>query len=289
MALFEREGLAGIHLSSMGAYKAPDVEFLQHYPHVRAVAVSEAASLDLSGLRHLRHLRALSLPADRQGIGPDRAIGLRQFQELEEFGGEWSPKLELGSDVLRLKTLHLWKYRSKTNDLTGFPELPSLQKLTLLQAGMTHLEGAGRLRNLRELEFYACRRLVSVEGIAALADSPLERLTLERCRQVADYRALASLRRLKSLALVTGADIPSLEFLSGCSRLEGFGFFETNVVDGDLTPLLRHPSLTFVGSLDKRHYSHRVAEINQALTARATSLPVENGRGATRTDHPTPG
>ena len=277
MALFEGEGLAGIHLSSMGAYQAPDVEFLERHPEVRAVAVSEAASLDLSGLRHLRELVVLSLPADRQGIGPDRALDLRQFGRLEEFRGEWSPKLQLGPDCPSLRTLHLWKYRSSSNDLTEFPELPSLQELTLLQARIASLDGAARLRGVRSLELFACQRLVSLEGITVLGDSPLEALTLERCRKVADYRPLGALTHLKRLALVEGADMDSLEFLSQCARLEGLGFFGTNVTSGDLTPLLQHPSLTFVGTLDKRHYSHRVAEINRVLKASKPVPPVKNG------------
>ncbi len=277
MALFEREGLAGIHLSSMGAYQAPDIEFLERFPQVRAVAVSEAASLDLGGLRHLRELRNLSLPADRQGIGPDRAIDLRQFTGLEEFRGEWSPKLHLGPDCLALRTLHLWKYGSKSNDLAQFHELPSLRELTLLQARISHLGGAARLRGVRNLEFYACQRLVSLEGIEQLADSPLEGLKLERCRKVSDYLPLGLLPRLKRLAVVYGADIPSLEFLSGLAKLESLVFLGSNVVSGDLTPLLRHPSLTFVGTFDKRHYSHREDEINRVLKARETPPPAENG------------
>ena len=49
------------------------------------------------------------------------------------------------------------------------------------------------------------------------------------------------------------------------ANLDFFSFVETPVADGDLCPLLELPRLEYVGTMDKRHYSHKCDEINTLL------------------------
>jgi hypothetical protein len=54
-------------------------------------------------------------------------------------------------------------------------------------------------------------------------------------------------------------------------RLDFFSFVDTNVLDGDLSPLLDLPKLRYVGTMDKRNYSHKMAEFNELLAQRDRS------------------
>ena len=40
-----------------------------------------------------------------------------------------------------------------------------------------------------------------------------------------------------------------------------FRFVDTNVIDGDLTPILQHPNLVNAGFLDKRHYNLKSRDV----------------------------
>ena len=58
-------------------------------------------------------------------------------------------------------------------------------------------------------------------------------------------------------------NLASLAFLNKLLALDEFRFVKMEVLDGDLTPLLR---LKSVGFIDKRSYSHTCAEV-EAITA----------------------
>ena len=63
---------------------------------------------------------------------------------------------------------------------------------------------------------------------------------------------LGKFSRVKHIVLETCGAIASLGFLPGCEKLEGIGFFETNVQDGNIGQLLQLPVLSFVGMNDKQ-------------------------------------
>jgi hypothetical protein len=44
-----------------------------------------------------------------------------------------------------------------------------------------------------------------------------------------------------------------------------FRFVDTNILDGDLTPLLEHPTLRSVGFSNKRHYNYTSEKIDEML------------------------
>jgi len=62
--------------------------------------------------------------------------------------------------------------------------------------------------------------------------------------------------------------MPDLKWTRGMDRLDMFSFVETNVEDGDLSPLLELPTLRYVGTMDKKHYNYRFEEMNEILEQR---------------------
>jgi len=63
--------------------------------------------------------------------------------------------------------------------------------------------------------------------------------------------------------------MPDLQWTRGMNRLDQFSFVETNVEDGDLSPLLDLPRLRYVGTMDKKHYNYKFAKLNELLDERA--------------------
>jgi hypothetical protein len=88
----------------------------------------------------------------------------------------------------------------------------------------------------------------------------LKRLTflhVEKCANVTDYSFLSGNDSIEELFI---SDLDSLSFVPNMKRLHKLHFW--NLKDGDLSPVLQAKSLKVVWFLDKRHYSHRRAEID---------------------------
>jgi len=62
--------------------------------------------------------------------------------------------------------------------------------------------------------------------------------------------------------------MPDLAWSSTLERLSFLSLVDTNVQSGDLSPLLSLNQLRYVGTFDKRHYSHSSAAINALLQER---------------------
>ena len=107
------------------------------------------------------------------------------------------------------------------------------------------------MANLKRLE-----SLAGIEGLEAL-----EELEIHTCRAIRSIDEIGSLSNLKKLRLNNDGEIESLKPLEKLSTLEEVSFYEsTNILDGDLSPLLRQNRLSRVSFQNRRHYTHRREE-----------------------------
>ena len=105
---------------------------------------------------------------------------------------------------------------------------------------------------------------MSLAGIEELAN--LEELDINTCR-VGSIEEVGFLLGLKRLHLTNDGDIKSLKPLEILNGLEWVTFVQsTNIIDGDLSPLLRQKNLARVSFQNRRHYSHRREEFGVAYT-----------------------
>jgi internalin A len=73
--------------------------------------------------------------------------------------------------------------------------------------------------------------------------------------------------RLDSLRTLFVSKAQSLRFIKQLKKLDDLDFWDC--VDGDLSPILAHPSLTRINFYpEKKHYSHKLAEVRGELAAR---------------------
>jgi protein phosphatase 1 regulatory subunit 7 len=248
-----------LHLSPYHGFCSDNTEFLAEFPHVIGLH-SQGGAFDLTGLYHLSNLEYLSGDID---LPP--TFDISRLHRLSELGANWHPWLGVERlQRLPLKRLSLRKYKPIAHDLTGMAGLRSLEYLRLVQPTIVSLAGIQGLGRMREFQVHYASRLRDILPITALSET-LERLRLDHCKNIEARECVVQLMRLKYLSLSAGVPIPSIAFIRQMPGLEFFAFVNTNVLDGDMTPLL---GLSYAGFLNKRHYSHSAEEIDRLIQAR---------------------
>ncbi len=123
---------------------------------------------------------------------------------------------------------------------------------------------------LKSLRLGCLRRLSSLTGLERL--TALERLDVDTCRAFHSIEEIGSLLNLRELFLNNDGKIETLSPVAHLDRLEWVGFSEsTDIVDGDLTPLVELKSLSRVGFMNRRHYSHRCEDFGAAFFGSSAS------------------
>lgn len=194
---------------------------------------------------------------------------------------EMMPRQKMVGNAAVCTHLNLWGFKPKGHTLADLGGVGPLVYLELVHSNIQNFEGLSRLGALRRLETHYCVKLEDAAGILEIADS-LEWLHINQAKkfQLSD---LVRLTNLRVLCLNVCGPLESLAFLREMPRLLDFRFVGTNVVDGDLTPLMDHPSLVSVGFMDKRHYNLRRKEVEAHLAGRAEECKEYVYRGPYRT------
>lgn len=101
---------------------------------------------------------------------------------------------------------------------------------------------------------YNLKKLRSLSGIENLVG--LEELEVNGCTSVVSIKEIGNLVNLKKLQLCDDGNIDSLTPLEGLNKLQTVLFYgSTNIIDGDLSPLVRLDNLMKVEFQDRKHYS----------------------------------
>lgn len=173
-------------------------------------------------------------------------------------------------------------YKPKSKCVRDLPADPHMLFLELVQSNIESFDGVSVFSRLKRLEAHYCLKLASDKGLAELADS-IEWLHISQSKKFQPGADLLRLRNLKVLCLNHCGPIPSLSFLDHFPELVDFRFVGTNIIDGDLTPLLRHPHLCNAGFLDKRHYNLKAAYVDEQLKAKFEAAIVVAHKGPFQT------
>lgn len=160
--------------------------------------------------------------------------------------------------------LTLWQYNTKEGKLaeTQFPK--NLCYLDLTWSNLKNFEGIGQFKELKRLELHYCTKLSSDTGLVEVSDT-LEHLYINNCKKLVPSDELLKLKNLRYLRLNSCGNLENLSFLHKLPHLIDFRFVDTNVLDGDLTPILEHPTIQSVGYLNKRHYNIKDNKMDELL------------------------
>jgi hypothetical protein len=249
-----RHKVVELELNYAKGWQGASLSFLAQLPDLKAFEIFDFNIPDIREIHRLRKLRRLGVTTYCT-----TAIDFSAFPELESCGLEWRPKATSLFECATLKELFVNRYKGK--DVAGFARLVSLESLAILGAPLASLQGLSALTRLRSLRLALLRRLPSLAGIEGLAN--LEELDIDTCRALRSIEEVGALSRLRKLFFNNCGNIESLKPLHKLDRLEWVGFYEsTNIVDGDLSPLLSLRNLSRLAFQNRRHYSHRMDDFD---------------------------
>jgi protein phosphatase 1 regulatory subunit 7 len=260
LAAFRKQGAFGPY-DGLRVFGIADLSFLRDFPDLLYLEVIGRGSVNTRFLDGLRNLRGLRL--ESPGAGVDFAC----FPELEVFVGDWHVDNRNLERCCELRQLRAWHFHARSHDLSDLANIVRLEWLALVQTNITSLSGLETLEDLRYFEVAYAPRLASLEALAA-GRIGIRELDLQKAKKIGSYRPIASINHLRRLRITGCAPMPNLKWSAGLNQLDFFSFVDTNVEDGDLSPLLKLPKLQYVGTLDKKHYNYRCDALNDILSQR---------------------
>ncbi|MCA8984726.1 MAG: hypothetical protein R3C12_17145 [Planctomycetaceae bacterium] len=238
-----------------------DLSFLADFPNLRYLEVVDQKKINTRYLDGLSNLRGLKL--ETPGAGLDFSC----FPELEVFVGDWHADNANVRGCSELRQLRAWHFKPKSRDLRDVANPTRLEWLALTQTDVVSLDG---LENCEDLRYFEIAYAPQLKSLDAFARGVLEvrEVSLGHAKKIESYAPLAAPSHLRRLKLSDCAPMPDLKWTNGMSRLDIFSFVNTNVEDGDLSPLLQLPGLRYVGTMDKKHYNYKFDAINKLLAQR---------------------
>jgi hypothetical protein len=162
-------------------------------------------------------------------------------------------------------------YSQKNGLLDTLPPSDEVLYLELSFSNLRAFDGIGRLPRIKRLELVHCYKIESDSGLEEVAGSLIQ-LHFLNSKRFKIGKELRSLRNIEVLRLNSCGEIDNLDFLYDFPRLLDFRFVDTNVRSGDLSPLIKHPTLRSAGFMDKRNYNMKREEVDRSLESKS-SLP----------------
>jgi hypothetical protein len=159
-------------------------------------------------------------------------------------------------------------FKPKDRCFDNFPAITTAIFLELNLSNVHSFKGISKLGPIKRLELHYCTKLERDKGLSEIKNH-IEWLHINHSKKFSAVEDLFSLKKLKVLCLNNCAAIENLQFLKEFPELIDFRFVNTNVIDGDLTPLLEHPSLQNVGFLNKRHYNLKEKEAEEHFSKKS--------------------
>jgi hypothetical protein len=260
----QAEGIRVAWIKGFGMADMPDLSILDGLvDELNVITVnlrSDAAAESLPSLKTLTLQSYAKNPLD-----------WRKFEQLERLSVIWRPGAERLFDVTGLRSLTIANYPFA--DLTPLKRLTGLEALTIRNSRkLVTLAGIEALTALTDVALRDDRALVTLEPLGT-APCRLRKLWVQRCRKVTSIEAVRGQPDLEYFDVTEGGRIDSLGPLAGLHKLRRFLFYESTVIaDGDLSILLRLPSLTDTAFANRRGYSHQNDEIEASRADRRGRL-----------------
>jgi Leucine-rich repeat (LRR) protein len=255
LSFLEDSHVLELELNDGKGWRGNDITFLEKLPWLQVLQVTKLQLPSVESIHYLHELRVLDVITYCR-----TEIHFSAFPHLEECALEWRPKAKSLFDCITLKSLFVNRYKGKSTE--PFGRLTNLESLAIYNAPIEDLQGLVPLSKLRSLRLANLRCLGSLTGLERL--TALEELEIDTCRKIQTIDEIGCLSKLRKLQLDNCGDIESLKPLAKLTELELVGFVEsTNILDGDLSPLLKQKKLSRVAFRDRKHYSHRWEEIDR--------------------------
>lgn len=243
------KNVSELELNHAKGWHGSNVDFLQYLPDLISFTIIDFNAMlkSIKAVHCLEKLKVLNISTYCK-----TPIDFNFFPVLEKCGFEWRKGSESLFSRISLVKLFLNSYNK--NDSNVFSPLTNLTDLAILNAPLKELLGLASLRHLVRFRIGNLNKLTSLQGIGGL--SKLEELKIQRCRRIQSISEILNLYNLKRFLLLDSGDIESIKGIENLTKLETFLFYEsTNIVDGDLSPLLKLKKLSNIAFQSRKHYT----------------------------------
>jgi hypothetical protein len=197
-------------------------------------------------------------------------IWFEQIKDGNYLNQDFKKKLNIDDSFTSVEYAILWHLKHKESSFDNLPGSDRLSYLELNWANLKDLQGVEKFGNLKRLELHYCTKLENDLGLSQLRES-LQYLHINQSKKFIPTDELLSLKGLRVLCLNACGSIDNLSFLKYFPNLMDFRFVDTNVLDGNLTPIIEHPTIRTVGFLNKRHYNFKDDRVDQELASKANN------------------
>ncbi|KAB7764303.1 hypothetical protein CKY51_17695 [Xanthomonas maliensis] len=236
-----------------------NIDFIEAFFPVADLHLMLFDKVDLSVLR----ANAEWLKHFFTNAGPNAIDDIRPFTKLESLGQPWTRKFRVDASLDRLKGLALGGFRSASGDVTELSVMPALEKLSLYSNRLQSLKGLETMQGLRELFVSSAPKLEYIDPIGDLNE--LRDLRFEHCKITRGFADLVRGKHLLNLRYMKCSPLDHVRFVSRLCSLQSFVFLDTDVLDGNMAPLVDHPTLAHVAFTKKKHFTLSERQILERL------------------------
>jgi hypothetical protein len=228
-----------------------NIDCLNAFENLPSIFIMLDAKTSLEPLlRHAGSLRGLCLG--------DRDNGLkdcRPFIHLESLAQLWLPSMKFADSYPNLVRLALSGSKSKAVDLTSLPRADNLKEIDLVQPSIESLKGIERYPGLEKISIYQARKLHDISQISVLKN--LKVVKFEKCRRLTrDGLDWSVFRGLRTMNYVECSPLSDLQFVRSMPDLRHLVIIDTDVLDGNLNPVVDHLGLEHFACTSYKHFTH---------------------------------
>ncbi|TRW23799.1 hypothetical protein FMM05_11575 [Flavobacterium zepuense] len=244
-----------LELNDGKGWRGDSVDFLRSFPQLKALTLFDFKIKSISAIHHLNELIEIKL-----STYSDEPVDFSLFPNLRVCSFEWIKGSTSLFNSTGLTSLFINSFNEKSSVL--FSKLINLEQLAVLNAPVENINGFFTLTKLKYLRIANLKKITSVEGIAHLQQ--LEKLEIHSCKGINNVSEIFTLTKLKHLFLLDIGNIASIKGIEHLSDLRDFIFYEsTNVLDGDISPVLKLKNLTKISYQNRKHYTHKREEFGK--------------------------
>ena len=202
---------------------------------------------ELGAFLKLENLREL----DNRSI--DLKYDFKNFPNLEVLILGWNKNCSNISECKKLKELSLWHYKPKTQNLTEFFELNSLNELRIIQSNINNINGIENLQKITEMYFIGNSNL-SFGNINSVFPN-VETLYIESCKEIRIEKVIALFPNLKDLNFFSNNEIVSLRIiLDNLKKLEKLNVYNLKISEIDNRYWKEYKNLKNFNFQDRKHH-----------------------------------
>jgi hypothetical protein len=238
------------------------LDFLKKLDDVKYLCIF--GDFDVSPIYRLKKLKFLTTTMKN-------TIDLSMLPHLEWLSTSTPNYFDNIDRAINLKSLSIYNYSKEKCNPKIFKDIPKLKNLDTLLIANTDLIDLSFLNhqmNLQVLILMENRKLVNIASLNKIKGT-LTSLSIILSRTIESYHCLKEMNQLVYLYLKSNKFIDTISFIDNMINLKSAVIVDSEIVDGDLTPLFRlNEAVVFP---TKKHY-HRKKE-GLKITTKYTDLP----------------